>query len=161
MKKIILSASNIFLLATSTQAQYFGIGKKKTATPTETKPVEAPSLLNDWQKTKDHQIVFFDNWSGTTFNETSSSDMIELDEDFWFRAYFDKCLGVDRKKPLDLRISCEWVSLSMKDIWAFSRANYASTNGIFPAFDQLHLLGMEQWWRTSNLYGHYPDFTKE
>lgn len=150
MKKFILATIVLVTAINAANAQYF---KKKTTDPVEAKPVEAPSLLNEWQKTKDHQIVFFDTWPGTTFNETSSSEVIELGEDFWFRAYFDKGLGVDRKKPLDLRITCEGVTLSMKDIWAYSKANYFSTNGVLPAYDQLHIPGLDQWWRTSNVYG--------
>lgn len=153
MKKLFFSLLACSLLFNvTTQAQYFGIGKKKEKAKVEEKPAEQPSLLNEWQKSNNHKIVFFDDFLGSTVTESASSSEIELGEDFWFRAYFDKAEGIDRTKPLDIRLSCQGVSLSMKDIWAYSRANFSNTNGILPAYDQLHLAGMDNWWKNNNIF---------
>lgn len=150
MKKIIVTSAILTILINCTQAQYFNF-KKKSESKEDVKPVAA-SLLNDWQKAHNKQIVFFDNWLGSRADETEAdaSKTIELGEDFWIRSYFEPVNMP--KNPMDLRVSCEGVSLSLKDLWQYGKTNYANTHGILPAYDQLVLPSADNWWKNANVW---------
>lgn len=132
MKKIILSAAISCLAFTNLHAQ-----------------------LSSWQKNHNKQIMFYDNWLQSRLDEGDADATTELEygNDFWFRAYMDDAsLPKDKSNKLDLRLSCEGVSVTINDMFLHAKSNFYSSNGILPNYDQVQIPGLDNFWKTNNVF---------
>lgn len=132
MKKMILAAAITCLAFNNTKAQ-----------------------LTDWQKAHNKKIVFYDNWLQSRLNESDADAATELEfgNDFWFRAYMDDAsLPKDKGNRLDLRLSCEGVAVTINDMYIHAKNNFYSSNGILPNYDQVQIPGLDNFWKTKNVF---------
>lgn len=117
--------------------------------------IQAKAQLNNFQKENSNKVVFFDHWLSSRLDETASeaTNEIELGKPFWYRAYFaDKAPAQDGK--LDLRLTCEGVSVTINDMYLHAKANFYSSKGILPNYDQVEIPGVSSNWKTSMVYSH-------
>ncbi len=116
---------------------------------------QTKAQLTDWQKQHTKKIVFFDNWLQSRLDESDAdaSQEIELGNDFWFRAYFDdNSLPKVKDNHFDIRISCEGQSVTLNDMAAYANSMFASSKGILPNYVQIQLPGLDNFWKTRNVF---------
>ncbi len=116
---------------------------------------QTKAQLTDWQKQHNKQIMFYDNWLQSRLNEgdADASQEIELGNDFWFRAYMDdNSIPKTRGNKIDLRISCEGVSVTLNDMYNYAKTNFYSSNGILPNYDQIQIPGVDNFWWNKNVF---------
>ena len=133
MKKLFLSAAILFALA------------------------PAKAQLSDWQNQHNKQIMFFTTYLGPSLSEGDGQAVkeIELGQQFWYRAYMDdKSLPKSTDGKLDLRLSCEGVSVTLNDMCIYAKDNFASSNGILPNYDQIEIPGVSSNWKNKNVYSN-------
>lgn len=111
--------------------------------------------LNDFQKANNKKIVFYNTWLQSRLNETAADASAEgeLGKPFWFRAYFENA-NVPKLKDnhLDLRISCNGQSVTLHDMAIFAKDNFYTSNGILPNYDQIQIPGLDNFWKTNNIF---------
>lgn len=131
MKKILLSTALLLLVS-------FGFAQ-----------------LNDFQKSNNKKVVFYTTWLQSRTNETAvdAATEVELGKPFWFRAYFENA-DVPKLKDnhLDLRISCAGASATLNDMFLFAKENFYSSNGILPNYDQIQIPGLDNFWKSNNIF---------
>lgn len=132
---------------------------------------EGKAQLSDWQKQHAKKVMFYDNWlqSRLDENDADASTEIELGNDFWFRAYLeDKDIPKVKDNRLDIRISCEGQWVTLNEMVAATNVSAATGgNGIYPSFAQIQLPGLDNFWKTRNVFsccgfsqpGKYDEYT--
>jgi hypothetical protein len=117
--------------------------------------IQAKAQLSDFQKENSNKVVFFDHWLSSRLNETASetTNEIELGKQFFYRAYFaDKAPAQDGK--LDLRLTCEGVSVTLNDMYLHAKANFYTSKGILPNYDQIEIPGVSSNWKNSGVFSN-------
>lgn len=115
----------------------------------------ASAQLTDWQKQQNKKIVFYTTWLQSRLDETDTdvSTGTELGTKFWFRAYFDdKSLPPGRDNKIDLRLSCEGVSVTLNDMYNYAKTNFITAKGILPYYDQIQIPAVSSFWKTKNVF---------
>jgi hypothetical protein len=116
---------------------------------------QSKAQLTAWQKAHNKQVVFYDNWLQSRLDENDADATTELEygNDFWFRAYFDDAsLPKSKGNELDIRLSCEGVSVTINDMYQHAKTNFYSSNGILPNYDQVQIPGLDNFWKTKNVF---------